>query len=777
MTRHRQTSHWGAFSVEVDDGRVVAVEPHPADPAPSLLLGNIAGAARHRSRVASPAVRRGWLEGGPGPDERRGRDEWVSVEWDEALDLVATEIDRVRSDAGPDAIYAGSYGWASAGRFHHSQSQLRRFVNLIGGATASAGTYSTGAAERILPRVVGSDEDVWRKATAWPVVAAHTELLVCFGGLPAKNSAVSPGGVTRHTVGAHLAAARRRGMELELFSPIADDVDPALRPTWHALRPGTDVAVMAALAYVLVDTGRADLGFVANYCVGGSQLVAYLRGAADGVAKTPEWAEAISEVPATVIRDLAGRLAERRTLITTSWSLQRAEHGEQPVWMSIALAALVGQIGLPGGGFGNGYSSLADIGGGTTRVPFPALPGTSRSLRSWIPVARVADMLLRPGEEYEVDGSRRRYPAIQLVYWAGGNPFHHHQDLNRLRGALRRPHTVVVNEPYWTGMARHADVVLPATVTLERNDIAQGRGDPFLIAMQQALPPYGEARHDHDIFAGLADRLGVGEAFREGRDVDGWLRYLWDRWTERMAAVGAAVPTFDDFWAAGEMPLDVADDDRVYLAGFRADPQCHPLFTPSGGIELYSEAIAGFGYDDCPPHPAWLPPSEWLGGPRAQRFPLHLIANNPATRLHSQLDPGGYSGSSKVHGREPIRMHPTDAAARGIADGDVVQVANDRGMVLAGARLTDAVRAGVVQLSTGAWYDPDDPAAERPTCVHGNPNVLTPDAGTSRLAQACAGQHALVEVTRYEGPLPPIRAYDPPELLERAVVTARRMAR
>ncbi|MGH8920893.1 MAG: molybdopterin-dependent oxidoreductase, partial [Actinomycetes bacterium] len=434
--RYRHTSHWGAFTAEVEDDHIVGIHPHEADPDPSPLLGNFALASRHRSRVGQPAIRRGWLEDGPGSDERRGCDEWVAVGWDEALDLVATELRRVRDGAGPEAIYAGSYGWASAGRFHHSQSQLRRFVNHIGGATVSVGTYSTGAAERILPRVVGSDEDVWRRATAWPVVAAHTELLVCFGGLPSKNAAVSPGGVTRHAVGAHLAAGRRRGMEVVVFSPIADDVDPSLAPTWHALRPGTDVAVMAALAFVLVESGRADLDFCARYCVGAEELVAYLAGDEDGVAKTPEWAEAISEVPAATIRGLARQLAERRSLITTSWSLQRSQHGEQPVWMSIALAALVGQIGLPGGGFGHGYSSLADIGGGTTRVPFPALPGGGRPLRSWIPVARVADMLLHPGAAYDFDGARRRYPQIELVYWVGGNPFHHHQDLNRLRRAL-----------------------------------------------------------------------------------------------------------------------------------------------------------------------------------------------------------------------------------------------------------------------------------------------------------------------------------------------------
>ena len=158
----------------------------------------------------------------------------------------------------------------------------------------------------------------------------------------------------------------------------------------------------------------------------------------------------------------------------------------------------------------------------------------------------------------------------------------------------------------------------------------------------------------------------------------------------------------------------------------------------------------------------WLPPIEGVGSPAMARFPLQLIANQPATRLHSQLDFGATSAASKVKGREPVRINPQDAAARGIQDGDVVRLYNDRGACLAGAVLSNALRPGVVQLSTGAWYDPEDPTAKRPFCVHGNPNVLTRDAGTSRLAQGSIGQLTLVEVERFDGPLPPIRAYDPP---------------
>jgi biotin/methionine sulfoxide reductase len=222
------------------------------------------------------------------------------------------------------------------------------------------------------------------------------------------------------------------------------------------------------------------------------------------------------------------------------------------------------------------------------------------------------------------------------------------------------------------------------------------------------------------------------------------------------------VPPFEDFWGRGALEVPGLQPDRVLFAAFRQDPEGSPLATPSGRIEIFSAVIDAFGYDDCPGHPSWLPPEEWLGSALAARYPLHLMATNPTTRLHSQLDVGALSQAAKVQGREPIRIHHDDAAQRGVRAGDVVRVFNDRGSCLAGAVVTDSVRPRVVQLATGAWYDPLDPADPDSMCVHGNPNVLTFDRGTSRLAQACSGQHCLVQVEPWTGPVPPIRAYDPP---------------
>lgn len=766
MSRHlSHSSHWGAFHAEVEDGTLVAIHPHEGDPDPSPILDNIAGSVRHPSRVAQPMVRTGWLDRGPGPDGRRGAEPFAPVSWEVATDLLSRELARVYGTHGAAAVFGGSYGWASAGRFHHAQSQLHRFLNCLGGYVRSEQNYSNAALLVLMPHVLGSSRGYLDRATAWTVLERHTDLFVCFGGIPLKNTQVTGGGAAVHPTRDHLGAARRRGAEFVLIGPVRDDLPEFTGAQWIAPRPGTDVALMLGLAWTLVEHGLHDRAFLDRYSVGYDRFEAYLRGVTDGVAKTPEWAEAVTGIAAATVRALARRMAAKRTLITVNWSLQRVEHGEQAPWMAITLAAMLGQIGLPGGGFGFGYGSLAYVGRPQLRVGAPALSQGQNPVHDFIPVARISDMLLHPGEPFEFDGRHLTYPHIRLVYWCGGNPFHHHQDLARLRRAFGRPETIVVHEPFWTPTARHADIVLPATVTLERNDLGSSSHDPALIAMKQALAPYANSRHDYDIFSDLAARLGVGARFTEGRTEMEWLRYLYESWWEKTIGLGGwTPPQFEEFWARGsvEIPPSHTHTDTVLFGAFRADPDRAPLRTPSGRIEIFSETIARFGYDDCPGHPTWIEPTEWLGAPLAARFPLHLIANNPRTRLHSQLDMGAYSQSSKVRGREPIRLHPADAAARGITDGDVVRVFNDRGSCLAGAVVTDAVRQGAVQLSTGAWYDPFDPADPMSMCVHGNPNVLTFDRGTSRLAQGCAGQHALVEVERWTGPLPPIRAFDPP---------------
>jgi biotin/methionine sulfoxide reductase len=755
-------THWGVYRPRVEGGRLVAMDAAPWDRDPSPIGAAMVVGITAPCRVRAPAVREGFLARRSASRADRGRDGFVEVAWDTALDLVAEELARVRGEHGNQAIYGGSYGWSSAGRFHHAQSQVHRFLNAIGGYSFHMDTYSLGAGRVLTPHVLGQMDDLQLSHTAWSNLEKHCELFVAFGGLPTKNAQVGSGGASDHIVRGALQRMAAAGVAFVNVSPTRHDLDDVPDAAWLALRPGSDTAMMLALSYVLVTEGRHDPAFLDRYTVGFAAFRDYLLGGSDGQPKSPSWAAPLCGIDADTIAALARRMAAKRTMVNVAWSLQRAMGGEQPFWAAITLAALLGQIGLPGGGIGLGYSCMSGIGAGRRAFSGPRLPQGANAVRSCIPVARIADMLLNPGTEFDYNGRRLTYPDIRLIYWAGGNAFHHHQDLNRLIGAWRRPETVIVHEQFWTAQAKHADIVLPATTPLERDDIGSAAGDRFMIAMKRAVDPVGEARDDYAIFTALAERMGAAARYTEGRGTREWLRFLYEDSRGRATAHGIELPPFDVFWEAGLVEMPPPERETLMLEAFRADPDANPLQTPSGRIEIFSATIDSFGYDDCPGHAVWREPAEWLGAPATARFPLHLLSNQPRTRLHGQYDHGTVSAASKIVGREPITINPDDAAARGIAAGDVVRVFNDRGAFLAGAVLSDGIRAGVMQIATGAWYDPADPSVPGSLDKHGNPNVVTPDTGTSKLSQGCAAQSALVQVERYIGDPPPITAFDPP---------------
>ena len=404
-----------------------------------------------------------------------------------ALDLLARELNSVKARCGNEAIFGGSYGWASAGRFHHAQSQLHRFLKCFGGYTASTNTYSSAAGERILPHILGPLSPLHRQHTHFSELARECQLFVAFGGLPLRNAQVNGGGANNHMLKYWLEKMQEQGTRFINISPVRNDLSAVESAEWLAVRPGTDTALLLALCYVLITESLYDSAFVASHTVGFAPYRAYLMGERDGVAKTPEWAAAITGIEAQRIAALAREMASLRTMVNISWSIQRARQGEQAYWATVALTALLGQIGTPGGGLGFGYACTNLAGAARKAFSGPRLPAGDNAVNSVIPVARLSDMLLHPGEAYEFDGQHLRYPDIRLVYWAGGNAFHHHQDLNRLCEAWRRPETVVVHEQFWTAQAKFSDIVLPATTSLEREDIGSGGHDGFMIARSRRL--------------------------------------------------------------------------------------------------------------------------------------------------------------------------------------------------------------------------------------------------------------------------------------------------
>ena len=753
-TKRTQTaSHWGMYHVDTDSkGRIVGSAPHPFDRHPSPIAAALPQVATDRLRIDQPYVRESFLRNPSKPSgSQRGREAMVPVSWEQALDLIAQTIDRTRSQHGNEAIYGGSYGWASAGRLHHSPSLLKRFLGLCGGYVDKLGNHSYGAALHIMPYVTGR-ADIGNLMPSWPTIVESTRLVVMFGGAHSKNTQIDSGGMAEHESLDWLERARAAGVEFVCVSPSRADAPAAVQSAWLPLRPNTDTALMLGLAHTLALEDLCDREFLERYCVGYPVFERYLLGLDDGVPKDAAWAAAISGVDAQAIRNLARRMAQTRTLVLASWSVQRADHGEQPIWMTVVLAAMLGQIGLPGGGFGIGLGATNGIGLPTPNdIPRPTIALGPNPVRSRVPVGRVTDMLLHPHSPLEYNGRVLDLPDIRLVYSVGGNPFHHNTNLNRFLQGWQRPEAVIVHEPWWTPPAKFADIVLPATTALERNDILATDRSRHYVAMHQAIAPVGASRNDFDVFADLAERLGLGTAFTEGRDEMGWLRHMYDEARAAALARGYAPPPFDQFWQEGLFEFPALDAPGALLGAFRSDPDANPLKTASGKIEIFSEKIAGYGYDDCPGHPMWLEPAEWLGSRLTAEYPLHLLSNQPAVRLHSQLDHSKVSRASKVNGREVLRMHGADARTRQLRDGDTVRVFNQRGAFLAALQTVDDLLPGVCQIATGAWYDPEQPGVAGALEKHGNPNVVTDDKGTSRLSQSSVAQTALVQIEKYSG--------------------------
>ena len=771
--RQNTSTHWGPGIAEVKDGVLMSVSQHPDDPDPSRINENIASSLYGKARVLRPAIRQSYLENGPAISKdtdtrrcfKRGEEPFVEVSWDTALDLISNELKRVRADFGNEAIYGGSYGWASAGRLHHAQSQLKRFLNTTGGFVRSEGNYSYNAALVLMPHIVGNFRDHVKQATRWSTVEASGELVVMFGGIPLRNAQVAGGGIAKHRLKDQLLACAKQGVEFINISPLRTDAADELNAEWMAPRPNSDTALMMGLAHTLLVEGLHDAAFLEKYCVGFDKVASYLLGEQDGIIKDADWAERQSGLPSAQIVSLARKMATKRTLICMAVGLQRAEYGEQPLWMTVTLASMLGQIGLPGGGYGIGYGADASIGTVDRPIEWPAFPMGENAVENYIPVANVTEMLLKPKQQYDYNGETRTYPDIKLVWWAGGNPFHHHQDLNRLRDAFQCPDTIIVNEINWTATARHADIVLPVASMMERSDIGAGTQDRAIIPMPKAIEPQGESKEEYWIYSELEKRLGLSTAFSQGRSSDQWLSHLWEQLVSNAGLQGHELPDLERFLAGDIMSFPDPDPNAVFLKDFIATPQVFPLQTPSGKIELFSEVIAGFGYDDCPGQATWIPPREWLGSDQATPDDYHLISGQPKTRLHSQFDNGDYSQSYKSKGREPVLINPVDAKRLGIESGDVVLISNYRGQCLAAATVTDDVMPQVVFLWTGAWYDPDFTHPKH-LDKHGNPNVLTHDYRTSRLSQGPASHSTLVKIEKFSGELPEVTAFQPPQMIK-----------
>lgn len=775
-------SHFGAYRAHIKGGQFTGVTAFEDDPYPSPMINALPDRTYSRTRVEYPMVREGFLKHGHKSDtSKRGSEKFVKVSWEKAISLVSSEIARVQKTYGYKSIYAGSYGWYCTGKLHNPQTLMNRMMKISGGYVGRIGDYSTGAAQVILPHVLGSIE-VYEQQTSWPLVLKHAKNVVFWGANPLVTCQIE-WDVAGHGAFPYLKElkkAHKKG-QIDVYSvdPVTNDTAMYFDSTEIRPKPNTDVAMMLGMMYHLYSTNQYDKEFIKKYTVGFKDFEDYLLGKIDKTPKNLEWASEICGVDAEVIKKFAQTLKDKKSMLMAGWGVQRADHGEQFHWTLVTLACMLGQIGVPGCGFGFSYHYSN---GGTPSSDAPGLGGISTNINSnqngpWteykpfnIPCARMVDMIANPGKTIDFNGRKITYPETKMVYWTSGNPFHHHQDRNTMIEAWKKLETFIVHEPYWTPTARMADIVLPATTEIERNDI-EVIGDynsSHIIAMKKGIDPVKESKDDYEICRLISKELGYEKEFTDGKasQMD-WIKEFYSNSKAQVEQKGIKMPSFEEFWEKGFVKFDVKEADKNFTRyeKYRNNPMLSPLGTPSGKIEISSRVVKKFKYDDCLHYPSWIEPKEWLGSEKSKSFPLHIVSPHPKYRLHSQLSNTWLRDLYEVKGREPIWINPKDAEKRNIKNGDIVKVYNKRGSTLAGAVVTNNVLPGVLRMEEGGWYDPVVPGEKNTMCRHGDVNQLTIDKGSSKLAQASIANTALVEIEKYTGEVPEISVFEKPEII------------
>lgn len=777
-------SHWGAFRAHIKNGRVSEIKAFEYDKHPTEMIQGIKGLIYSDARVRYPMVRLDWLKNRENSDtSQRGDNRFVRVTWDEALDMFYEELERIQQNYGPWALHTGNVGWRSTGQFNSCGNNMIRAIGMHGNSVGTVGDYSTGAGQTIMPYVLGSTV-VYSQNTSWELILKESKNVIFWSSDPIKNLQVGWNCDT-HESYAYLEQLKEKVAKNEInvicVDPVKSKTQNYLNCGHQYVNPQTDVPFMLAIAYVLYTENLYNKKFLDMYTVGFEKFLPYLLGKTeDKVEKTPEWAEKICGVPAEQIRKFARMLASGRTQLIFGWAIQRQQHGEQPYWMGSVIAAMLGDIGLPGGGvsYSHHYSSIGVPGSGA------AMPGAFplnldegqkpkydnhdyNGYSAVIPVARSTDSIMHGGETINFNGKKIVYAPFKMAIFVGCNQWHRQPQRNKMKEAYQKLQTIVSVNYSWTATCRFSDIVLPACTPYERNDIdAYGSyTNSGVLAMQKLVDPMYDSRSDFEIFKGLCERFGKAEEYSRGMDEMEWIQYLYDNCRKENEGK-FEMPEFNEFWEKGYV-LFPKGKPWTFMADFREDPELHALGTPSGFIEIYSNKIASYGYNNCKGHPMWFEKEERShGGPGSKEFKFWMQSVHPDKRLHSQLcESKELRETYSVQGREPLYMNPQDAAELGIKDGDLVRIYNNRGQAIVGAVLSNNYARGIVRLQEGAWYSPLD-AKVGSIDTYGDPNTMTLDIGTSELSQAVSSNTCIVNVEKYQGKAPAPNGFTGPTIVE-----------
>ena len=671
--------------VRVKDGRIVGIGTDER-PMPSLKAC-VRGLAQKdvvyaADRLTKPLRRVG----------ERGEGKFEPISWEEALETVSKELQRVKGTHGNSDIFLMDYS-GSISPLQGMGKSARRFFSLFGGCTTWWGITSFEAA--LFSSLVtfgtaftGTTRDNF----------LHSKLIILWGFDPIVTR-FGPDTVY------YLGQAKKSGARIICVDPRLNQTGKALGQQWIAVRPGTDTAMMIAMAYVMITENLYDHRFIKTCTHGFERFADYVLGKEDGVAKTPQWAQEITGVSSDVIQALARDYATvKPAALIAGWAPGRSAYGEQYHRAASVLSAMSGNIGTTGG-----YTA-----GGVGRVPIGFL-------KEVLPVPGELSPKIHISDLYNalIQGKAGGYPSdIRLLYIVGCNLLNQFLNVNKGIEALKKPEFIVIHERFMTPTARFADLVLPVTTSMEGEDIGQPwSGSPYFTFLNKAIEPLPETKSDLEIFSELAQRLGI-RGYNDKSD---------EEWLKSFVKATADLPEYEIFKQKGFHQIEM---EEPWVA-FRAQVENHlPFPTPSGKIEIYSEKIAEMNNPLLPPIPKYIEPWEGTRDPLAGKYPLQLVSPHAKTRVNSQFD---NIPSLKALADDTVWLSREDAEARGIVDGDRVRMYNDRGKMMVTAKVTDRIMPGVVSFDAGAWYRPDAQGVDFGGCV----NVLTRDEKSPAGAFPC----------------------------------------
>lgn len=685
---------------------------------------------------------------------KRGEGKFEKISWDEAYQIVADNLKRIVGEYGNESIYlnygTGTLGGTVTRSWPPGATLIARLMNCYGGYLNHYGDYSTAQIAAGLNYTYGG----WADGNS-PSDIVNTKLVVYFGNNPMETR-MSGGGVTYH-----LEQARERShARMIVIDPRYTDTAAGREDEWVPIRPGTDAALVAGMAYVLITENMVDQAFLDRYCVGYDEKTlpagappnghykAYILGqGADGIVKTPAWAAEVTGIPANKIIQLAREIGQTKPCyIAQGWGPQRHANGELTSRAIAMLPILTGNVGIHGGNSGAREGSYS--------FPFVRFPTLDNPVKTSISMFMWTDAITRgPQMTAKQDGVRGKekldVPIKFIWNYAGNCLVNQHSQINRTHDILQDDslcEMIVVIDNYMTSSAQYADILLPDLTTSEQMDFcldASAGNMSYVIFADQAIQPKFECRGIYQMCSDLAEKLGVKERFTEGRTQEEWLRYLYEQSREN----DPQLPAFEDFRLQGIYKRIDPNDHHVAYADFRQNPKANPLTTPSGKIEIYSTALVNIAAEwelaegeVIHPLPVYAPDIDSESVNSQENYSLQLIGFHYKARTHSTY---GNVEVLKAAARQEVWINPLDAQPRGIKNGDMIRVFNDRGQLQINAKVTPRILPGVVALGEGAWYAPDEQRIDHA----GSINVLTTQH-PSPLAKGNPSHTNLVEIQK-----------------------------